>query len=519
MNRPRHSVLALFDPLAPDAFSPDHDYDKENSNSTPVFVPRSYRSRLVDISDTSIDNQDLPDTLVSSWPPRTPFAELTLRDADATPLAKTKAHAHDDLHNSSIPSPEIVISSCHSVDTRDIVSPSPFTELPQGDTSSLLLRTPSTSSCSNRLSMDLQAALQLHFKCDATFDLLNDNISLTEPMEPLMTDDDTFDFELKKENLQDAMAKFKRGPKTGVSQGKLAECESLSQENSDTTHESDKQTSETVSDRTSDTDSCCGYPGGTPDSPPPPGDLSSRQLFISPLASPVDDNLSKRQSIPSKLHSPTSYSSPKVLFPAPRQEAQSAVAQTKQRRLSAPLATPRRQPSIAPPPVVQALRIVKRTNAHHPPPASAGDANFRVAMNTASHASSASIRQTAEGSVPSTKARLSITIKPSVAPSRTVPGPRRVLCTEAPLGNATAKSKQTTLPTALGPRRMPVPMSKSLSITTGLKQPTRVEPVVSNLPRLSGLKASTSMSRLPAPGLSRLRRPAVGLVKRVISGE
>ena len=273
MNRPRHSVLALFDPLAaPATPARDLDSDKENStplsafftrqnthqSSTPVALPRK---RLVDVGDATLGDTSILDLLteerepdstsvpcletpVPPFQPRTPLAELAPRDTDPTPLVRFKAHpnspllpshamlddallkGHDsltdvcdmDTDNSTVPAfnadaintPEILISSCHSVDnqpslhTMDLDSPSPL----RGDIESASrLYVPNTTS--HRLSIDLQDTFQIHFQHNSSFDLLNDKISLTEPMESLMADEN-FDFELERENLRDAMTRFKK---------------------------------------------------------------------------------------------------------------------------------------------------------------------------------------------------------------------------------------------------------------------------------------------------------------------
>ena len=260
MNRPRHSVLALFDPLAaPATPTRDEDEDKENSTplsaffarphslhpSTPVALPRR---RLVDVGDTTIGDASIIDLLteerepdaasvpcletpVPPFQPRTPLAELAPRDVDPTPVVRFRPlpnsplNGHDSLtdntfdNNSAIPAfnahgtntPEILVSQ-PSQYTMDLDSPP---DLPQVDSSfqrdiesASRLRAPNISS--HRLSIDLQDAFQIHFQHNSSFDLLNDKISLTEPMESLMADDENFDFELERENMRDAMAKFQR---------------------------------------------------------------------------------------------------------------------------------------------------------------------------------------------------------------------------------------------------------------------------------------------------------------------
>jgi hypothetical protein len=281
MNRPRHSVLALFDPLAsPATPARDSDSDKENSTplsaflarpnshqpSTPVALPRK---RLVDVGDATLGDASILDLLteerepdstsvpcletpVPPFQPRTPLAELPLRDVDPTPVVRFKAHPSSpllpshpmlddallnghgsltdnvcdmDTDNSPIPAfnadaintPEILISSCHSVDSQpslhaiDLDSPSPLHQVDssfQGDIGSVS-RLYAPNITSHRLSIDLQDAFQIHFQHNSSFDLLNDKISLTEPMESLMADEN-FDFELERENLRDAMARFKK---------------------------------------------------------------------------------------------------------------------------------------------------------------------------------------------------------------------------------------------------------------------------------------------------------------------
>ena len=282
--------------------------------------------------------------------------------------------------------------------------------------------------------------------------------------------------------------------------------------------------------------------------------------------SPPEDKTSKRQSIPctyrllhsrychskslaAKLPSPTARRGPIDAFPTPS-EVQSTIPQGKQRRLSTPLVTPRRLPSIAPPPAIQALRIVKRTKTHHPKAESADNATLRAATTVALptiqerfHTSSIPSKQGAgEGIATSTRTResmyQSVLAKSSAAAgtSSTKPGlgwlgPRRVTVSEN-TGNTATKSNQPSQPTIPGPKRMPISdagptVQPSKSMATGLKQPTRLEsslPMTSNLPRPSGPTTRTSVSRLPAPsagqsGISRLRRPAGGLPRRVVPGE
>ena len=273
MNRPRHSVLALFDPLAsPATPARDSDSDKENSTplsafltrpnscqpSTPVALPRK---RLVDVGDATLGDASILDLLTEErepdstsvpsletpmppFQPRTPLAELAPRDTDPTPVVRLKAHPSSPSHamlcdailngqnsltdnvcnmdtdNSAfkageINTPEILISSCHSMDSEpclraidlDSSSPLPDSSL-QGDIGSAS-RLCAPNITSHRLSIDLQDAFQIHFQHNSSFDLLNDNISLTEPMESLMADEN-FDFELERENLRDAMARFKK---------------------------------------------------------------------------------------------------------------------------------------------------------------------------------------------------------------------------------------------------------------------------------------------------------------------
>jgi hypothetical protein len=292
-NRPRQSLLSLFDPLA-DSVSTDSD-NKENNNlslslfSNPTHNPSVTvpRKRLIDIGDTTLDDASFPEhsskgvddgqlqTHLKTPQPRTPFAELTLADADATPLARLRtqppppstqsllpqsvnlasdeeqrpsSHASPRLatgdtntndilislsgKTSDIEPPQIVISCTSVDDSPETISQRAFHDIPatilttsppqqlassqasvQSTTHSTLhLRAPNTTSHDiNRFSVDLQASFQMYLQSEASFDLLNDNISLMEPMEPLLNDDEHFDFELEKDKLQDALGKFKRG--------------------------------------------------------------------------------------------------------------------------------------------------------------------------------------------------------------------------------------------------------------------------------------------------------------------
>ena len=180
---------------------------------------------------------DEPDSLSRSESPqpRVPFAELTLRDVDSTPFAphpRPSLLSDDGSSTSEIHAPEIIISPCHALDSSpdmargaDLPSPPIQAESSlQGITrSSLRLQTPTMASYSNRVSVDLQSSFQLHFQSDTSFDLLNDKISLMEPMECFVTDDENFDFEVEKEKLRDALAKFKRG----LTPSKINACMSL----------------------------------------------------------------------------------------------------------------------------------------------------------------------------------------------------------------------------------------------------------------------------------------------------
>lgn len=276
MNRPRHSVLALFDPLSsPATPARDPDDDKENSTPLDAFLPRPNshhpstpvalpRKRLIDVGDATLadasildllteerepDSTSVPclETPVPPFQPRTPLAELALRNADPTPVVRFKARPSSpllpsallnghgsitdnicdmDADNSAIPAfnanaintPEILISSCHSMDSQPSLhaidlnsTPSPLHQVDssfQGDIGSVS-RLYAPNITSHRLSIDLQDAFQIHFQHNSNFDLLNDKISLTEPMESLMADEN-FDFELERENLRDAMARFKK---------------------------------------------------------------------------------------------------------------------------------------------------------------------------------------------------------------------------------------------------------------------------------------------------------------------
>ena len=278
----------------------------------------------------------------------------------------------------------------------------------------------------------------------------------------------------------------------------------------------------------------------------------------------VESKSSKRQSIPctysqfhsrhgyskslaAKLPSPTAQRSPIDSFPLPSGEGQSVIPQGKQRRLSIPVVTPRRLPSVAPPPAIQALRIAKRTKTHHPKAESADNTNLHARINVALptlhgqekfDASSVPNKQgTGEGiSTSSTRTGQSmdrsVPAKLSVVPgtSSTKPGlgPRRVTVSEKPVGSTATKSSQPTNP---GPKRMPisnagstVPPPKLSLMAIGLKQPARLESslsITSNLPRPTN---RTSVSRLPAPcagqpGTSRLRKPTGCPPRRVIPGE
>jgi hypothetical protein len=256
MNRPRHSLLFLFDPLAaPETPLRDEESDKENSTPFSALFTRSndhnpstpvvpLRKRLVDVGDATLDDTSILDLLTEEQEPlsasvtcvetpvppfqrRTPLARLPLGDANSTPVVRFKPHSSPLLLSQVTPNaneintPEILVSSCHSVDhqqsqhtidsdssltlPRPPEADSPF----QGDTeSSTRLRAPSMAS--HRLSIDLHAAFQMHFQSNSSFDLLNDKISLIEPLESLLADDENFDFELERENLRDAMAKFKK---------------------------------------------------------------------------------------------------------------------------------------------------------------------------------------------------------------------------------------------------------------------------------------------------------------------
>ncbi|KAF8349718.1 hypothetical protein F5887DRAFT_942096 [Amanita rubescens] len=230
MNRPRHSLLSLFDPLtAPETPLRDEESDKENCTPFSALFTRSndhnpstpvapLRKRLVDVGDATLDDTSILDLLTEEQEPlsasvicletpvppfqrRTPLARLPLGDANSTPVVRFKPHSSPLLLSQVTPNaneintPEILVSS----------SDSPF----QGNTeSSTRLCAPSIAS--HRLSIDLQAAFQMHFQSNSSFDLLNDKISLIEPMESLLADDENFDFELERENLWDAMAKFKK---------------------------------------------------------------------------------------------------------------------------------------------------------------------------------------------------------------------------------------------------------------------------------------------------------------------
>ena len=187
------------------------------------------------------------------------------------------------------------------------------------------------------------------------------------------------------------------------------------------------------------------------------------------------------------------------------------VPKVKQRRLSIPLATPRRMPSVAPPPAVQALRIVKRAN-HSKSESAGGISTVHEKVRPVP-----SKQATAEGSVLALTRPLrpesSVAQQPAAKMGH---GPRRM---PVAVESTTNTSNQTSLP--LGPRRVPINnaaiLSKSSSIATGLKQPT--QSMTSSLPRPSGRVASTSTSRLPQLGTSKLRKPTGGLLRRGVSGE
>lgn len=262
MNRPRHSLLSLFDPLAAPQTPPSHfDEDKENftpfsalftrsNNHNPSTPVPPLKKRLVDVGDATLDDSSILDLLTEEQEPlsasvtcletpvppfqrRTPLARPPLGDANPTPVARFKPHSSPFLLSQATPNaistfnanetnlPEILVSSCHSVNNQQsqhTIDLDPSSTLPhppqadcpfQGDTeSSTRLCAPSIAS--HRLSIDLHASFQMHFQSNSSFDLLNDNISLTEPMESLLADDENFDFELERENLRDAMTKFKK---------------------------------------------------------------------------------------------------------------------------------------------------------------------------------------------------------------------------------------------------------------------------------------------------------------------
>ena len=295
---------------------------------------------------------------------------------------------------------------------------------------------------------------------------------------------------------------------------------------------------------------------------------TSQDFSTSPPCRTIEGKSSKRQTMPctygqfhlrhghskslaAKLPSPTAQRSPIDSCPIPSGEGQSVIPQGKQRRLSIPVITPRRLPSFAPPPAIQALRIAKRTKTHHPKAESADNTNLHARINVdlpTSHGQerfrvsvpskpptgegiATSLTRTGQSMDRSVLAKLSVA--PGTSSAKPGLGPRRVTVSEKPVGN-TATATKSSQPTIPGPKRMPisnagstVPPSKLSLMATGLKQPPRLEsslPIISNLPRPSGSTTRTSVSRLPAPfagqsGTSRLRRPAGCPPRRVIPGE
>ncbi|KIL71748.1 hypothetical protein M378DRAFT_241978 [Amanita muscaria Koide BX008] len=565
-NRPRHSVLSLFDPLS--VATPDA--DKENlfllvqQSHHPVVLPKK---RLVDIGDTTLDDVSALDVLAekqevllqqesdandahpSETPlPRTPLTELTLGDttrgntcypqpstsplpSSLISLAPDVGHPSchdavigtDDMTPGNVQVPQIVISynsvdnspekfpqraSHDNITTSLIASPEEQTVHPN-----LHLRAPSTSSqdC-NRFSLDLQASFQMYLQSEASFDLLNDKISLIESMDPQTTDDEHFDFELDKDNLQDAIAKFKRGRKSDASP--------LSP-----TQDSDLSHSKVIPDQESD--------DNVLDSPTSPS--NDLQLPQSIPSSPLSDKSSKRWSTSSGIpSSPTSYRGPKKPSPTPVKAVPSAIPQSKQRRFSTPVATPQRLPAVVLPPAIQALRIVKRTKVSNAKAESSSDAGARETETPTSSLVTRPASRNATNMLPEAQP-LRIQVPSSAKRAKAAPstsiastglGPRRMnVTTDSQVGVTVPKSSQTPLVNAmLGPKRIlksddgpNPPLSKPSSIPSGLKQPKRFESNTSNLPRPNGMASTSRLPTLVSGLQSKLRRPVAGIGKGEIS--
>jgi hypothetical protein len=141
MNRPRTSILNIFDPLAspPIRDAPSPDSDKENSTPSHPISPVKLTRRLVDVGDITVqdhpillllnddddelhihDENDL--SLSSTTPrpplkindlsssPRTPLAELPV-ECDTSPVARSKTYKRSPLPPSTHPDPEHVLHS------------------------------------------------------------------------------------------------------------------------------------------------------------------------------------------------------------------------------------------------------------------------------------------------------------------------------------------------------------------------------------------------------------------------
>ncbi|KAF8640698.1 hypothetical protein AX17_000354 [Amanita inopinata Kibby_2008] len=379
---------------------------------------------------------------------------------------------------------------------------------------------------SNRFSIDLQTSFQMHLHSDASFDLLNDKITLMEPMEPLMSDDENSDFEIGKDKLQDALARFRRD---AVSPGD----EPYKHDNLPPSH------SETASSPVNDASSLAHKPE------------SSLTMCM------AGDKSANVLTAASKSLSPPSYKAESV---------SSGLTKTSpiaipQRRLSVPFATPSRLPTIVPPPAIQALRIVKRMKVHHTATKSLGNVTS-VCPSIAQEAPRAQalpvggrksigstgiapplikpVRLVSPVAPPSSSAKptASSSTRTAIAGS----GPRRVPIAEGPPGTAANNPAQASIPLSnFGPRRIPMnntisatstittttSTSKLPTIGTSLKQPTRpAKSGLSGLPRPAG---TATTSRLPAPAAlslvpSKIRKPSVGskvglVTKRMMSGE
>ncbi|KAF8898938.1 hypothetical protein BD779DRAFT_1795495 [Infundibulicybe gibba] len=637
-NRPRNSILNLFDPLSldsPDRNAPSPDSDKENTTpslnfcSQPHKPPAVLKRRLVDVGDITMDevsmhmplideeepedgfNEDSEnDTITlhhiaaspirslldatepfspssSKLGPRTPFAELTL-DYDATP--RPKAH-HRPVHASPCSSPErirpnttlsasplaSVINAVNSsgvsfagacsaslphnpeeTTSGDVQEPqeipkiaisapdalaesfvaltidgtahldSPSDNIPGPSQTYTRLRPnpPNTSSRdSNRSSVDLQSSFYIHLQSsDASFDLLNDKISFFSSvngtdsfMNTLDEDDESFDMEREVANMESALQRLRE---EGHTLGRDKEDEHAHSRS----HETDPKTTMASSEPKSI------HPLSTPHSTPSNhADTPDIQIFNkhtninnSRFSQP---QAPKRQSLtPSRVPS-----SPQItpVFAPP-------LIETKPTRNPTPPSSLDEHAPVMPPPLVSALRIVKRPKtAAQAKSGTSGSSPISLDPPPVPSVSNPISQQVYRPtSTPKPDGRPpAIDIKPHrLAPSQPFQqitsgsGPRRVLIADdhtnrdappkarfgmmgAHRGATAGESRPRQATTSHSP---PLPMKAiPRPVISGLKPPSSYKTTGSTASALPRPLAKPTTTRLPAPGLTR-SRPGVG---------